>query len=100
MTVSEAREILKSWEKEVAHAEFRYLSDEQSAFIASAIHDRVSNMWRIGMPSLLKCQSCEKYGFKSKDVWSVGECSRLKCSRCGEWADVAEWEAKTLEVRG
>lgn len=100
MRVAEAREILKSWDKEAAHTEFQYLSDAQAAFITGAINDRANTMWRSGMPHLLRCPSCSSYGFKSKDVWSVGEGSRLKCFKCGEWADVADWEAKTLEVRG
>lgn len=99
MRVAEARKILKSWDKEVAHAEFLYVSNDDVGVISAALNDRLSAFWKDSMPSLLKCPSCTSYGFHSKSVWSVGEGSRLKCFKCGEWADVADWEAKTLEVR-
>jgi len=99
MNIEDARDIMQAWEKEVAHAEFRYLSDANTQWITGMLADSLTRCWQITMPNRLHCPACSKRGFETKAIWSaVSDTAKLKCDKCGEWSTVAEWDRKTKEA--
>lgn len=100
MTLKQANDIMHSWTKEVSHSEFRYLSASDATTITGAICGQLTQQWKASAPSLLRCPSCDRYGFKTVDIFSaVGDGIRLKCSKCGQWGGLVEWDEKTRKVK-
>ncbi len=99
MRLEDARDIMNAWLKEVAHADFRYLSVDHVAMITGELEISLTRRWQITQPSRLNCPACGKRGFETKAIWSaVSDTAKLKCDKCGNWATVTGWDRKTKEA--